>query len=126
MPRPVKRRGSGQALAAAQGNGYMSRNFTEWKMVPIIETLLFVLNIYWWIVILAVIFSWLYAFNVVNSRNQFVGMIGNALFQMTEPVFRQIRRFLPNLGTVDIAPLVVLVLIFFLQRVLISIAVSSV
>lgn len=93
-------------------------------MIPVINTLLFVLNIYWWIVILAVIFSWLYAFNVVNSRNQFVGMIGNALFQMTEPVFAPIRRILPNLGTVDISPLVVLVIIFFLQQVLVSIAYS--
>lgn len=93
-------------------------------MIPVINTLLFVLNIYWWIVILSVIFSWLYAFNVVNSRNQFVGMIGNALFQMTEPVFRPIRNLLPNLGTVDISPLVVLVIIFFLQQVLISIAYS--
>ncbi|MCO5063578.1 MAG: YggT family protein [Rhizobiaceae bacterium] len=94
-------------------------------MIPIINTLLFVLNIYWWIVILAVIFSWLYAFNVVNSRNQFVGMIGNALFQMTEPVFRRIRKFLPNLGTVDISPLVVLVILFFLEQVLVQIAYSS-
>jgi len=94
-------------------------------MIPIINTLLFVLNIYWWIVILAVIFSWLYAFNVVNSRNQFVGMIGNALFQMTEPVFRPIRKLLPNLGTVDITPLVVLVILFFLEQVLVQIGISS-
>lgn len=93
-------------------------------MIPIINTLLFVLNIYWWIVILSVIFSWLYAFNVVNSRNQFVGMIGNALFQMTEPVFRPIRNLLPSLGTVDISPLVVLVILFFLEQVLVQIAIS--
>lgn len=94
-------------------------------MIPIINTLLFILNIYWWIVILSVIFSWLYAFNVVNSRNQFVGMIGNALFQMTEPVFRPIRNMLPNLGTVDISPLVVLVILFFLEQVLVQFAYSS-
>jgi YggT family protein len=95
-------------------------------MIPVINTLLFVLNIYWWIVILAVIFSWLYAFNVVNPRNQFVGMIGNALFQMTEPVFRPIRNLLPNLGTVDISPLVVLVILFFLEQLLVQFAYSSV
>ncbi|RFC68358.1 MULTISPECIES: YggT family protein [Mesorhizobium] len=93
-------------------------------MIPVINTLLFVLNIYWWIIILSVIFSWLYAFNVVNSRNQFVGMIGNALFQMTEPVFRPIRNMLPSLGTVDISPLVVLVILFFLEQVLVQIALS--
>jgi len=93
-------------------------------MIPVINTLLFILNIYWWIVVLAVIFSWLYAFNVVNSRNQFVSMIGNGLFQMTEPVFRPIRKLLPNLGTVDITPLAVLVILFFLEQVLVQIAVS--
>ena len=95
-------------------------------MIPVINTLLFVLDIYWWIIIASVVFSWLYAFNVVNPRNQFIGMIGNALFQMTEPVFRPIRRFLPNLGTVDISPIVVLVILFFLQQVLVQLAIAYV
>jgi YggT family protein len=88
--------------------------------VAILLTLYYVLNICWWIVILAVIFSWLYAFNVINSRNQFVGAIGNALFQLTEPVFGRIRRLLPDLGGIDISPIVVLVIIFFLQQLLIQ------
>ena len=74
-----------------------------------------ILNFYWWIVILSVIFSWLYAFNVINSSNNFVNMIGNFLYQMTEPVYSRIRRFLPNLGGIDITPIIVLFAIMFLQ-----------
>ena len=63
-------------------------------------------------------FSWLYAFNVVNPSNQFVGMIGNALYRMTEPVLGPIRRVLPDLGGIDISPIVLLLAIFFLRQLL--------
>ncbi|EBX4817166.1 YggT family protein, partial [Salmonella enterica subsp. enterica serovar Newport] len=72
----------------------------------------------WWIVILSAIFSWLFAFNVINMRNQFVAMVGNFLYQMTEPVYRPIRRILPDLGGIDISPIIVLLGIFFLQQFL--------
>lgn len=78
-----------------------------------------VLNFYWWIVILSAIFSWLYAFNVINSSNQIVNMIGRFLYQMTEPVYRPIRRFIPDLGGIDITPIIVLFIIMFLQYLLI-------
>lgn len=74
-----------------------------------------VLNIAWWLVILSVVFSWLYAFNVVNSSNQFIAQIGSALYQITEPLFRPIRRILPNMGGLDFSPIVVLLAITFLQ-----------
>jgi YggT family protein len=90
----------------------------ETGMLALIETLIYALSIYWWIIVLSAIFSWLYAFNVVNPRNQFVGMIGNTLYRLTEPVFRPIRRYMPDLGGIDISPIVVLVLIYFLQRFL--------
>ena len=77
------------------------------------------LNFYWWIVILAAIFSWLYAFNVINSSNQFVNMIGRFLYQLTEPVFSRVRRFIPDLGGIDISPIIVLFAIMFLQYLLI-------
>ncbi|MEM9331753.1 MAG: YggT family protein [Pseudomonadota bacterium] len=79
-----------------------------------------VLSFYWWIVILSAIFSWLYAFNVINSSNQFVNMIGRFLYQMTEPVYRPIRRYLPDLGGIDISPIIVLFIIMFLQYLLIN------
>lgn len=89
-------------------------------MLALIQTLVFALDIYWWILIGSAIFSWLYAFNVVNSRNQFVGMIADFLFRVTEPVLSPIRRLLPNLGGIDISPIIVLLIIFFLRQFLIT------
>jgi YggT family protein len=92
---------------------------SEQTMLALLSTILFALDLYIWILIASAIFSWLYAFNVINSRNQFVGMIGQALFALTEPVLRPIRRFMPNLGGVDISPIVVFILIYFIQQVII-------
>ena len=83
-------------------------------MLALINTTLWAINIYWVLVIAAAVFSWLYAFNVVNPRNQLVGMIGNFLFRITEPALRPIRRFLPDLGGMDISPIVLLLILYFL------------
>ena len=77
-----------------------------------------ILNIFQFVVIAQVILSWLVAFNVVNTRNQFVYLVGNALYQLTEPFLRPIRRILPNLGGIDLSPLVLLLLVFFLRNLL--------
>ena len=77
-----------------------------------------VLEFYTWIVIASVVFSWLYAFNVINNSNQFVNSIGRFLYQMTEPVYRKIRRFLPDLGGIDISPIFVLFAIMFFRYLL--------
>ena len=87
-------------------------------MRAILDVIMIALNIYVWIIIASAIFSWLYAFNVVNPRNQFVAAIGNFLYQATEPVLRPIRRFIPDLGSIDVSPIVLLLLIFFLQRII--------
>ena len=89
-------------------------------MLALIQTIVLALDIFWWIIILSAIFSWLYAFNVVNPRNQFVGMIGNALFRITEPALRPIRNLLPDLGGIDISPIVLLLIIFFIRQFLIT------
>jgi YggT family protein len=89
-------------------------------MIALIQTVVLALDIYWWLLIASAIFSWLYAFNVVNSRNQFVGTIGNFLFRITEPVLAPVRRFLPDLGGIDISPIIVLLLIFFIRQFLLT------
>ncbi len=89
-------------------------------MLALIRTIDLVLDIYTWILIGSAVFSWLYAFNVVNSRNQFVASLGNFLFRVTEPVLRPIRRFMPDLGGVDISPIVALVIIFFIRQLLVN------
>ena len=89
-------------------------------MIALIQTLVMALDIYWWIIICAAILSWLYAFNVVNPRNQFVGSIGNMLYRLTEPALRPIRRFMPDLGGIDISPIIVLLILFFLRQFLLT------
>ena len=88
-------------------------------MRAILDVVLIALDLYWWIVIASAIFSWLYAFGVVNPRNQVVAAIGQFLYQATEPVLRPIRRRLPNLGTIDISPVVLLLIIIFIRLVII-------
>jgi|TARA_B110001452_G_scaffold241366_1_gene223510 YggT family protein len=73
------------------------------------------LNIYKYIVIVNVIISWLVAFSVLNTHNRFVYSILELSYKLTEPMLNKIRRFLPNLGTLDISPVILLVLIWFLQ-----------
>jgi len=76
------------------------------------------LELYLWIVIIAVIFSWLVAFNVVNMRNPNVAMIGDFLYRITEPALRPIRNFLPNLGGIDISPVILFLIIIFIRYVI--------
>jgi YggT family protein len=89
-------------------------------MLALIQTIVLALDIYWWLLIASAIFSWLYAFNVVNSRNQVVMTIGNALFRITEPALRPIRRLLPDLGGIDISPIILLLIIFFIRQFIIQ------
>ena len=77
-----------------------------------------VIDIYTWIVIASAIVSWLVAFGVVNTRNQFVHMVVNFLDRVTEPALRPIRRIMPNLGGVDISPVILLLGLFFLRSLL--------
>ena len=82
---------------------------------PIAALLIEVLEIYKWIVIAAVIVSWLTAFNVINERNNFVRTVLRILIALTDPVFRQIRRVIPPVGGLDLSPIIVFVIIWFLQ-----------
>ena len=76
------------------------------------------LELYIWIVIAMAIFSWLVAFNVVNTRNQVVAMIGDFLYRITEPALRPIRNMLPNLGGIDISPIILFLIIVFIRYVI--------
>ncbi|MER8376359.1 YggT family protein [Mesorhizobium sp. M1409] len=89
-------------------------------MLALIQTIVMALDLYWWIIIASAIFSWLYAFNVVNSKNQFVGSIGNMLYRLTEPALRPIRRFMPDLGGIDISPIILLLVLFFLRQFILT------
>jgi YggT family protein len=82
---------------------------------PIAALLIEVLEIYKWVVIAAVIVSWLTAFNVINQYNNFVRGLLRVLYALTEPVFRPIRKIIPPMGGFDLSPIVVFVIIWFLQ-----------
>jgi YggT family protein len=84
-------------------------------MLALFQTIDLALNLYTWVLIASAIFSWLYAFNVINSRNQFVNAIGSFLVNVTVPVLRPIRCILPNLGGIDISPIILLLIIFFIR-----------
>jgi YggT family protein len=84
-------------------------------IVPVIEVVIAILDIYWWLVIIQAIASWLIAFNILNTHSRPVSMILDFLYRATEPALRPIRQFVPSLGGLDITPIVLLLLIWFVR-----------
>lgn len=91
----------------------------------IVDILRILLNVVWWIIIVQAIMSWLIAFNVINTHNEFVRQIWGSLDRMTEPLYRPIRRILPDFGGLDLSPLVVLVGLAIIERVLVEVQYSA-
>ena len=87
-------------------------------MRAILDVVLLVLDLYKWVVIAGVVLSWLLAFNVVNYSNNLVRSIWQAVNALTEPLLAPIRRFMPNLGGLDISPVILLLGVFFVQNVI--------
>ena len=88
-------------------------------MRSILYVILLLLDLYIWLLIASAILSWLVAFNVVNARNQFVAMVGDFLFRITEPVLRPIRNMLPSLGGIDVSPVIVILLIILIKDIIV-------
>lgn len=86
--------------------------------VPLIQVLLVIVNLYVWAIILSAIMSWLVAFNVINTSNRFVSTVGDALYRITEPALRPFRRFLPAVGGLDLSPIALILVLFFIENVL--------
>lgn len=87
-------------------------------MRAILDIIMIVLDLYVWLLIASAILSWLIAFNVVNTRNQFVGTVTDFLYRITEPVLRPIRNIMPDLGGLDISPIILILIIMLIQRVI--------
>jgi YggT family protein len=81
----------------------------------VLQILSMLLNILWWIIIVQAVMSWLLAFNVINTHNEFVRQLWLVLERITEPLYRPIRRIMPDFGGIDLTPIVVLILIAILQ-----------
>ena len=87
-------------------------------MRAVLDIVLIILDLYVWLLIASAILSWLIAFNVVNTRNQFVAAVAEFLFRITEPVLAPIRNMMPNFGGLDISPIIVILIIMLIERVI--------
>jgi YggT family protein len=86
-------------------------------MGPLIGFIVLVIDLYIWVVIASAILSWLVAFNVVNTNNRVVLTIADTLYRLTEPALRPIRNILPNLGGIDISPVILILFLLFIRDV---------
>ena len=77
-----------------------------------------IIDLYVWVIIVSAVLSWLVAFDVVNMRNRFIYLVGDTLNRLTEPVYRPVRRFLPDMGGLDLSPLIVILGLWFLRDIM--------
>ncbi|HVA14328.1 MAG TPA: YggT family protein [Stellaceae bacterium] len=89
-------------------------------IVPVIEVVVALLDIYWWLVIIQAVVSWLIAFNILNTYSRPVAMVLDFLYRITEPALRPIRQFLPLIGGLDISPVILLLIIWFARMELVQ------
>src|SRR5919204_5884435 len=104
-------------LSLAGASGYSSPAFPHrCRMNPFLWLVDTIITLYIWLLIAAAVLSWLIAFNVVNTRNQIVASVGDFLYRITEPALRPIRSLLPNLGGIDISPVILILALLFLRN----------
>ena len=87
-------------------------------MISLLNLVDMVIELFIWAVILSAVLSWLVAFNVINTRNRFVYSVGNFLYRVTDPALRPIRNLIPNLGGIDISPVILILLLIFARSLL--------
>ena len=95
----------------AQGRSGQSMSSLLWLISSVI-------NLYVWCIIISAILSWLVAFNVVNTQNRIIYLAGDTLYRITDPLLRPIRRYMPNLGGIDISPIILILALFFIRSLL--------
>lgn len=91
-------------------------------LLPLIRIITIAIDLYIWALIISAILSWLVAFNVVNTSNRFVYLVGDFLYRITEPALRPLRRVIPIMGGIDITPIVLILILWFVQGVLSQLA----
>ena len=87
-------------------------------MLSFVTLLSTVIDIYVWLLIASAILSWLIAFNVVNMGNQFVSAVGQFLYKITEPVLRPLRQIIPSIGGLDLTPIILILLLYFIRNLM--------
>lgn len=88
-------------------------------MITLLQIVQVLLNVLWWIIVIQAVLSWLIAFNVINTSNDFVRSLWEGLRRITEPLYRPIRKILPDFGALDLSPIVVLLIVFILSSIVI-------
>ena len=88
-------------------------------MRAVLDIIMLVLQIYIWLLIAAAVLSWLIAFNVVNTRNPVVAAIADFLYRITEPLLRPIRGMMPNLGGIDVSPVILILIILLIENIIV-------
>ena len=95
-------------------------------LIPLLQVISIALDLYVWAIIISVVLSWLVAFNIINTYNQFVRMVMSSLGQLIEPALRRIRQFLPIFGGLDLSPIALILAIMFAQMVIQRLIISLV
>jgi len=80
-----------------------------------------IITIYLWIIIINAVLSWLVAFNILNTQNRFVFSVLDATYKMTDPALNKIRRFIPTFGSIDVSPVVLILILMFLRNIIFEI-----
>ena len=80
-----------------------------------------IITIYLWIIIINAVLSWLVAFNILNTQNRFVFSVLDATYKMTDPALNKIRRFIPTFGSIDVSPVILILLLMFLRNIIFEI-----
>ena len=84
-----------------------------------------IITIYLWIIIINAILSWLVAFNILNTQNRFVFSVLDATYKLTDPALNKIRRFIPTFGSIDISPVILIVILMFLRNLIVEVFAPS-
>jgi len=88
-------------------------------MRAILEVIILLLDLYWWVLLAMIVLSWLISFNVINTANQFVATVHRVVTALTEPLLKPIRRIVPAVGGLDLSPIILFVALYFARRVII-------
>ena len=94
-------------------------------MYSLLQLISTVITLYIWALIISAVLSWLVAFNVINTQNKVVYMVGDFLYRITEPALRPIRRFIPLLGGIDISPVVLILALIFVRNLMFEIFIGQ-
>ena len=88
--------------------------------VPLLGLVVKAIDIYIWVLVISVMLNWLAAFNIINMSNRFIYLVGDFLYRITEPVLRRIRAFMPDLGGIDVSPVVLILILWAVQSMLVG------